>query len=412
MNILYLTQYFPPEIGATQTRAYEMASNLVRFGHNVTVMTEIPNHPLGIFFEGYKSAFKSIEYINGIKVVRSWVYTNPVKRFYSRMLFYTSYTATTIINSIRLKDRYDLVFATSPPLFVGLAGFIISRMRKVPFVFEVRDLWPESAVVLGELKNPYFIKSSKAIAELLYRKAEKIIAVTGGIHKHLLSKSYIRKEKIHLIPNGANTRLYKPGKKDAQLLKNLGINPSHFLVLYAGLHGLIHGLEAVIRAAHILKDKGVSFVFIGDGVKKRDIMALARSYFLKNVFFMDSVPEMLLTRYIQSCDAGIATTIRSELCKGSLPVKMFSYMACEKPVVLSVDGEAREIIEKANAGIYAEPENPEDIARAILTLKHNPRLCKEMGKNGRKYVEKYYSREILAKRLEQYLLDRIKLCTS
>ncbi|RLB12682.1 MAG: glycosyltransferase WbuB [Deltaproteobacteria bacterium] len=409
MNILYLSQYFPPEIGATQTRAYEMASNLVKSGHRVTVMTEIPNHPLGIIFEGYRSSLKSIEYMDGIEVIRSWVYTNPIKKFYSRMLFYTSYMVTTVLNSLTLKNNYDLIFATSPPLFVGLAGLIISKIKKAPFVLEVRDLWPESAVVLGELNNPHLVKASSSIAELLYKRAEKIIAVTTGIYRYLLNKNYISREKVHFIPNGANTDLYKPGKKDAQLLQTLGIDTSQFLVLYAGIHGLIHGLEAVIRAAHILKDKRISFVFIGDGVKKKDIMRLAKSYLLKNVTFINSVPENLLPRYIQSCDAGIATTIKSELCKGTLPVKMFSYMACAKPVILGVDGEARQVIEKAKAGIYAEPEDPEDMAKAILTLKDNPRLCREMGKNGRRYVEKHYSRERLAKKLEQCLLDVIKV---
>ncbi len=408
MKILYLSQYFPPEIGATQTRAYEMAVNFVKLGHKVTVMTETPNHPLGIIFDGYKNKLRFIEYIDGIEVIRSWVYTNPIKRFYSRILFYTSYMITTILNSIFLRNKYDIVFATSPPLFVGLAGFIISRIKKIPFILEVRDLWPESAVVLGELRNPYFIKISIAIAELLYKKAEKIVAVTMGIYNHLLNKSYISNKKLYFIPNGANIELYKPGKKDVELLNSLGIKNSHFLVLYTGVHGLIHGLEAIIKAADILKNNKVDFVFIGDGVKKKGIIRLAKNYFLKNVTFLNSIPENLLVKYIQSCDAGIATTIKSELCKGTLPVKMFSYMACAKPVILGVDGEARRIIENANAGLYVEPENPKDIAKAILTLKENPDLCKTMGENGRIYVEKYHSRSKLARKLERCFLSVIK----
>ncbi len=408
MKILYLSQYFPPEIGATQTRAYEMALNLVNSGHYVTVMTEIPNHPLGIVFDGYKKKFFMREYVDGIEVIRSWVYTNPVKNFSTRTLFYASYMVSSVINSMFLRKDYDLLFATSPPLFVGLAGLIISRIKKIPFVFEVRDLWPESAVTLGELRNPYAISLSQAIARMLYRNSVKIVAVTKGIYSYLGASLKIPKEKLVLIPNGANVDLYKPAERHRELLRKVNIKDSDFVVLYAGLHGLIHGLESVIDAAYILKDKGVSFLFIGDGVKKAEIMKRASLYSLTNVVFLSSISEKSLPLYVQSCDVGIATTIKNDFCKGTIPVKMFSYMACAKPVLLCADGEARDIINESKAGICVEPENPKAIADAILFLKENPALCKEMGSRGRKYVEKYYSRKELAKRLEKVFLEVVK----
>ena len=204
MNILYITQYFYPEVGATQNRALEMASYLVKSGHEVTILTEFPNHPSGIIPKRYRFKLFERERYKGIEVIRSFVKASPNKDFVNRILFYLSFMISSIIAGMKLKNRrYDIVYATSPPLFVGLSGYIISRLKKIKFVFEVRDLWPESAVVMGELKNKKAIQLSEWIERICYKNASRIVVVTKGIHDHLTQKD-IDPDRLWIVPNGAN----------------------------------------------------------------------------------------------------------------------------------------------------------------------------------------------------------------
>lgn len=404
LKILYISQYFPPEIGATQTRAYEMTQNLASMGHEITVLTEFPNHPTGIIPKQYRYRFFKKEKMGLVNVLRLWVYANPKKTFMTRMLFYLTFMCNVILIGIFLQNKFDIIYATSPPLFVSVSGYVLALLKSTRFVFEVRDLWPQSAIVLGELNNRYLIKLARKVEFFLYKRADKIVAVTRGIYKNLIQRK-IPPKKIELIINGANTDLYFPAAKDSKIRGNWKVKPSTFVIGYTGLHGLIHGLDCVIEAARLLQhEQDIFFVFIGDGVKKQNIIDLAHEYNLQNVLFMKAQPEDKLPRYIQSCDVGLATTKKIDLCKGTLPVKMFTYMACAKPVLLCVDGEARELLKESEAGLYVEPENAAALAQAILKLKSDPYLCQMMGNKGRKFVEKNYSRKQLAKKLESFLL--------
>jgi colanic acid biosynthesis glycosyl transferase WcaI len=268
LRILYISQYFPPEVGATQTRAFEMASNLVRRGHRVTVLTEFPNHPLGVIPSQYRHKLFTRENMAGIDVIRTWVFTRPEKNLYVRLAFYFSFMVLSILRAVFIQKKFDVVYATSPPLFVAVSGFVISIIKRSRFVLEIRDLWPESAVVLGELSSSLLIGLSEKLETLLYKKAIRIVMVTRGICSRLKEMN-IPGAKLSLIPNGANTDLYQPGEKDRALLRSLGIRDSHFVVMYTGLHGLMHGLEFVIEAAcEFQRDPELFFVFIGDGVMK------------------------------------------------------------------------------------------------------------------------------------------------
>jgi len=407
LKILYISQYYPPEIGATQTRAFEMARNLVNRGHQVTVLTEFPNHPTGIIPKQYRFKFFKREHDSGIDILRMWVFARPKKNFLTRIIFYFSFMFTAIIGGLAIRKKYDVVYATSPPLFVAGAGYVISFLRGIKFVMEVRDLWPESAVVLGELSNKFFIRLSEKYEKFLYTKAVKIVTVTQGIYDRLIQMD-IQEVKLNLIINGVNTELYQPARKQASILGEWSVDESNFVVAYTGLHGLIHGLDFVIEVAHQLRNEDkILFVFIGDGVRKDSLMTKAKEFKLKNIIFMDAKQENELACYVQNCDAGLATTKSIELCKGTIPVKMFTYMACSKPVLLCVDGEARSIVEQSSSGIYIEPENAEQLKLAILKLKANRKLCKSMGQKGRQLVEQHYSRAALAQKLEQCLLDSI-----
>lgn len=408
MNILYISQYYPPEIGATQTRAVEMARNLVKLGHQVTVLTEFPNHPTGIIPKQYRFKFFAREHDAGINILRVWVFASPNKNFITRILFYFSFMFTAIVGGLALRGKYDVVFATSPPLFVAAAGYVISFFRKTKFVLEVRDLWPETAVILGELSNKYFINLSEKLELFLYNKSVRIVTVTQRFKNRILEKVSISEEKIAVIPNGANTELYRPAEKDSSVLSELNLEPSTFIIAYTGLHGLMHGLDFVVDTANLLRnEKDVFFLFIGEGVRKAFLIETAVKYGLQNIKFLDAQAEENLPRYIHSCDLGLTTIKKTVVSDRVIPVKVFTYMACARPVLLCVGGETREIVESAGAGMYAEPENAEQLKEAILKLKSDPALCKKMGQNGRKLVEQHYSRAALAQQLEQCLLDAV-----
>lgn len=383
MRILYLSQYFPPEVGATQTRAYEMATNLVTLGHSVTVMTEVPNHPSGIIRPEYRSRFRVAEQLGGIHVIRSWVYATPVKNFRTRMLFYISFVVTTVLNSLNA-GKYDVVYATSPPLFVGLAGLIIAKLRGIPLVFEVRDLWPESAIELGQLNNPRHVRYGHATANLCYRHAKGIVGVTRGICTELKTKR-LPADKLFLIKNGTNPNRYRY-IFDRSLQKELGWE-GKFVVLYAGIHGMAQGLETVLETAELVKHKDrIHFAFIGEGPTKDSLMAQAEERNLPNVEFLHEVSSDEIAKYISLADICLVPLKKKKLFKGALPSKIFDCWACGKPILLTVDGEARQELETARGGVFADPENPVAMALAILSMYENPVVSQQMGENGRQYV--------------------------
>ena len=402
MRVLYLSQYFPPEAGATQTRAYEMASGLIHAGHQVTMLAEVPNHPQGIVHPAYRRKLWVREDLEGIDVVHVWVKASPIKTMRTRLAFYLTYMMNAALAGLVLRGKYDVIYATSPPLFVGGSALALSRLRRTPMVFEVRDLWPESAVALGELRNPRFIHWATRLEEACYRRARRIVVVTQGIRERLAERGF--GDKIELIPNGANTDLfhYQPQAGEA-IRQQLNLGDA-FLVIYAGIHGIAQGLETVLHAAHRLRDNpSIRFVMIGDGPCKADLLALKSQLELPNVTMLDAQPRETIPAYLSAADVALAPLRKLELFKGALPSKIFDAWACGCPVLLSMEGEAREVLERARAGLYIEPESPVAMAQAIQTLTADPARCQEYGQNGRHFVEQHYSRQAQARRLATML---------
>jgi colanic acid biosynthesis glycosyl transferase WcaI len=284
MRILYLSQYFPPEAGATQTRAFEMARNFIRLGHSVTILTEFPNHPSGVIPPSYRGKLFEREDIAGIDVIRVWVKASPSKNFRSRIIFYLSYMVNAALAGMLLaRRRYDLIYCSSPPLFTGAAGLALSRTKRLPFFFEVRDLWPESAVALGELKNPRWIKWAERLESACYHRAALIVVATQGIHQRLVERG-IPADRLIFIPNGANLAAFNFQPEDRLRLRAEFGWQNNFIVIYAGIFGLAQGLESVIHAAQLLHDDpDICFLLIGEGPKKLEITALVEKMQLTNV---------------------------------------------------------------------------------------------------------------------------------
>lgn len=404
MRILYLSQYFPPEVGATQNRAYEMARNMVLAGHQVTVITEVPNHPKGIIPPEYRGKLYERDTLDEIEVIRVWVKTSPVKTLRTRLAFYISYMIASILAGLLLaRGKYDVIYASSPPLFVGGAALALSFLRRLPMLFEVRDLWPESAIALEKLNNPTAIALGERLEKACYQRAKQIIVVTKGIYNRLIERGY-PPEKLTLITNGANidTFHFKPEAREV-IRARLGLQDK-FVPIFVGTHGLAQDMETILQAAARLSDyPDIHFLLVGEGPTKAEMMAMAQGMGLTNLTFHPEIPQAQVPEFFSAADIALAPLRRADLFLGALPVKMFDAWACQRPLVLGVDGEARQVLTEAQAGIYVEPENPEAFAAAVLELKNNPTCAQQMGLNGRRIVVEQYSRQAQARQLMDVL---------
>jgi glycosyltransferase involved in cell wall biosynthesis len=407
MHILYLSQYFPPEVGATQTRAYEMARGLVQAGHRVTMIAEVPNHPSGIVPPEYRGQWVERSQLDGIDVLRVWVKASPNKTFRTRMAFYLSYMAdAALVGALKARGPFDVVYATSPPLFVGAAGLALHWLKRAPFVFEVRDLWPESAVALGELRSPRAIAWAGQLEELCYNRASRIVVVTEGIRQRLIERG-IPAGKLALLPNGANTDLFQPQPAlGAQFRTAHGLPADAFVAVYAGIHGIAQGLETVLHAASLLRNEpGVRFVLVGEGPVKAELQASRAELNLDNVLMLPEQPRSAMPAILSASDAAIVPLRKLDLFQGALPSKMFDAWACELPLLLSIDGEARRTLDAAQGGLYVPPEDPAALAQAIRSLAARPDRGRSLGQNGRRYTEQHHSRQAQALALEQLLKE-------
>jgi len=407
MKILMLTQYFYPEVGATQTRIYEFAKNLINHGHEVTVITEVPNHPIGIIHEKYQGRLFILEELDNIRIIRVWVWARQKKNFLNRILFYFSYMVMSFFAGLYFKGKYDIIFATSPPLFVGVSGYLLSIFKRGKFVLDVRDIWPAAATALGELSNKRIVQLAEKIEVILYRNADSIVAVTRGFCKFIEKRGGNRK-KIHYIPNGTVVDLFEPMPPDPELKASLGLE-GKFVVTFAGTLGIAQGLWAIIHAAKLLRHyEDIAILFIGDGPVKNNLIELARELELKNTFFHPQVPINNITPYLNISNVLLVSLKNDRIFDTFIPSKMFDFMACGKPIILSVDGEARRIFEEADVGIYVPPENFYELSDAIIKLYENPELCRRYGENGRKYVIKHFSRKEQAQKLEKVFQDLLE----
>ncbi|MGA3193598.1 MAG: glycosyltransferase family 4 protein [Terriglobales bacterium] len=407
MKILYVSQYFPPEMGAPAARAAELSRHWVRMGHEVTVLTGFPNHPTGVVPAEWQSRFRRlhhVETVEGVGIERTWLWPLPNRKAHERIRTYGSFCISSSICGLGLA-RPDLIIGTSPQLLVALSGLWLASWKRVPFVFEVRDLWPESLVAVGAAAEGSFMhRTLGTIAGFLYGRADRIVVVTPAFKSHLIQHWRVPAEKISIVENGVETDLFRVDPDRLDIQKQLNLNRARFddrfLVCYIGTLGMAHGLETLIDAAERLRHTLPSalLMLIGEGAEKKHIAELAAARGLTNIEFIGQQPRESIPALISVSDLCLVMLKKTDLFKTVIPTKLLEYMACERPVIVAVDGQARQIVEDAQAGVYVPPEDSQALAQAICDLARNPEQRRQMGSNGRQYIRANLSRERTAQR--------------
>lgn len=404
MRILFLTQFFPPEIGAPQTRILETAVCLREQGHDVAVLTTLPNYPSGVVPLAYQGRFVIKDEVEGIPVIRTWLYATVNRGFVRRSLSHVSVALTTLAGARYLPWKPDVVSVDMHPLFLCITARLLGWRWRVPYVLNAGDLIPDQAVAYGVMRNPLAIRLSRWMAGVALDGASQIVPFTKGIDDELLRRG-IPAERLHLIYFGANVASEPPHTNGAHPSTSLNEPDGTFTVTYAGTHGLPHGLEVVLDAAERLATQpDVRFILAGDGGEKERLANAARRRKLTNLTFLDPLPRPALPRLYERSGVCLVTLRRSEwLRRFALSSKVFDVMAAGRPVIAAAEGETAEFVERASAGICIPPEDPDALVDAILRIKANPDLACTFGENGRRFVATYLSREQQSRRYEAVL---------
>lgn len=378
ISVLFLTQYYPPEIGAPQARLSELARGLTHNGVKVTILTAMPNYPQGKLMSGYKRLFM-LEKQDGINLYRSFIIPTKSAAFLPRLLNYFSFMFSSFCLGLFL-PRTDYLFTESPPLFLGICGFGLSRLKRSKFILNVADLWPESVAELGLIdRSGLSYRLSSRLESFLYRHAALVTCSSRSILENI-SNRFPQVRTYHLS-NGVNPENYPPPAYSEKCKVR---------VLYAGLHGLAQGLDQILAAAERLLDhKSLEFDFIGDGPEKENLISIARKDKLTNVSFLEPVQKSQIPAVLAEADI-LIVPLKVQLT-GAVPSKLYEAMAASKPVILIAGSEARSIVEDAGCGFVVEPGNTIGLVSAIELLAENPDQRRIMGENGRKAVVRKFN---------------------
>ncbi len=380
MHVFIITQYYPPELGASASRWSDYSKILIDQGHKVTILCEAPHYPQNKYYTGYSNHWVSVENKTpGLTVIRSKAFSSNRKTTIKKLSHYLIFMFSAIINSKKVSN-FDLLIISSPPLFTGVIGLFLKFFSKKKYFLDIRDLWPESALELGQIKMGLMYNLGKKLELKIYESAEGFIYAIPGFKSYLKSlNDKIANKPMHELMNGVSQDFINK-YKSIKTARN-----DKFTVLYSGNLGLAQDLKTIIKAAKILYEYDIFFKFIGEGVCKSEIKILARPLEGK-VRFYDSMPREELIKHIKKASLCLVPLKDKKLFKTALPSKMFEYMACEKPIIVGIRGEARKIVDDSKSGISVEPEDPEMLSDAILNYFKNKEKCKEDGKNGMRYI--------------------------
>ena len=387
MRILFLTQYYPPEVGAPQNRLHELALRLKNQGAEVEVLTAMPNYPKMEIDEAYRGGKIKEEFIDGIKVYRSGIFVSKSSSIIHRLLNYFSFVFTSYFRGLKLTN-YDFLLVESPPLFLGYSAMGLAKKLKAKLIFNVSDLWPESAEKLDLVTNKYLLKMAYDLEKKCYQRAKLVTGQTQGIVDNI--KERFPNKDVFWLPNGVDLEYYNPNQVKTDFRCKNGFEASDLLFFYGGIIGHAQGLEVILEAANRLKDYShIKFILQGAGPEKERLLALKENLGLDNVFFFNPVNKKEMPSILKAVDVALVPLKKLELFTGAIPSKIFEALAMEKVLLLGVDGEAkRHFIDKANAGYFFEPENVQDLVAKILLLEQNPEELKLKGQNGRAYFNR------------------------
>ena len=401
MRILILAHFYPPEMGGAGARLHGLARWLVNNGNQVTVITGFPNYPSGNVSEEYRGKLRMRETIDGVDVIRTWIYASPHRKTTKRLANYLSFVASSIFAGLTANRSFDVIVSSSPPLFIGISGWILARLRHTPLVFDIRDLWPQVAIEAGEL-NPssLTVRLMDRLAGFLYRCADHITPVTET-KRHRLIALGVPAEKLTVVTNGVDLDLVateQTNKKRAEL----GLE-GKFVVLYAGLIGIAQGVEIMVDAAERLRDHpDVHFLIVGDGIRKAALVERITERALTNVTILPRQPSKAIPDFLVAADVSLVPLLNSGL-EDAVPSKMLEAWANQRAVILAAGGEAAEVVRQSNGGVIVAPEVPEQLDRAILSLRDNPTQLAAFAQNGYEFVQQYFDRRALALQMEQVL---------
>lgn len=395
MRILFLTQYYPPEVGAPQNRLHELALRLKSKGAEVEVLTAMPNYPKMEIEESYRGGKIKEEYIDGIKVYRSGIFVSKSSSIIHRLLNYFSFVFTSYFKGRKLVN-YDFLLVESPPLFLGYSAMGLAKKLKAKLIFNVSDLWPESAEKLDLVSNKYLLKLAYDLEKKCYKKAKLVTGQTQGIVDDI--KGRFPSKDVFWLPNGVDLEYYNPNQIKSDFRLKNGFEASDLLFFYGGIIGHAQGLEVILEAANQLKAyPNIKFIIQGAGPEKERLLVLKEKLKLDNVFFFNAVNKNEMPSILKGVDVALVPLKKLELFTGAIPSKIFEALAMEKALLLGVDGEAKKhFIDKADSGYFFEPENVKDLVDKIVKLEQNPEELKRKGQNGRAYVNEYFNRNNIA----------------
>jgi glycosyltransferase involved in cell wall biosynthesis len=393
MRILYVSQYFPPEMGAPSVRVSQLSRHWRSMGHDARVLSGFPNHPGGEIYPGFERRFRKgfdYEHYQGVVVYRTWLYPAANRGSVRRSANYASFCLSAALRGCLLEFSPEVVIGTSPQLLCAQAASWIARRHASRFVFEVRDLWPESLAAVGACSpDSRLYRVLGRVADGLYKRAWKTVVVTDEFQRRLLARG-LAPERVTVVKNGVDAGMFHPGIAPARHPELAG----KFVVSYIGTLGMAHAISAVLQAAELLRDHaGIHFLIIGNGAERENLLREHRERNLGNVTFLDQQAWGAIPSYLALSNACLVHLARSPLFEMVLPSKMFEAMAAARPIILGVRGEAQHLLANAAAGIACEPESPAAIAGAVLRLSADRDLCRKLGENGRAYVLRHCSFE-------------------
>ena len=404
MKIVMICQWFPPEHAPIGVMLSEMAEDLIQKGHSVSIITGFPNHPEGIVFKGYNKKIFNKEDESGLKIIRCYLYTSPKKTFLRRAANYLSFAMSSFVAAMCM-EKHDVLLMVSPPLSNGLIAIALKKIKKLRFVFNVQDIYPDAAISTEIIKNPFLIKVLMKLEQIIYHEAKSVSLISEGFKNNLLAKG-VPEEKINVIENWIDTNEIVPMNKHNDFsIKHELIDK--FVILYSGTIGIISGAEIIIDCAKNLSDyEDILFLFVGEGIVKDEIRKKVNQLSLKNIKFLSFQPRKLLSE-VQSCSDVSVLTLAKDKGKTSVPSKILGYMAAARPVVASIDesSDTHRLINEAKCGICVEPGNADNLSDIILTLYHDRHLAEQLGRNGREFLMNNCGRKKITSQYEKMFLE-------